>query len=225
MSGGTFVGETWEWNGQWQQRSATSGTNGYALFDRTRGRVVAYSRWSSGPTQCVEWDGSSWNAITPPTGVDPLYGVGAAYDPIRDRELLYGLFDFTHSRALHVVGQTPAAVEDLGGSCNPEMPLTIEGLPRIGRTATVATSATPNTWSLVAFAPQSTPMPFGACTIFVDGSLGVYWRFSAPSGRVDLPITIPNDLGLRGFSFAVQTATLVGSLTALSRGLRIRVGD
>ena len=72
----------------------------------------------------------------------------ATHDPVHDRQLMYAAFDQVLFEALHIIGPTPAVVEDLGGTCTPAMSLTVEGLPRIGGIATLASAASRGVWGL-----------------------------------------------------------------------------
>jgi len=66
---GTYLGDTWEWDGQmWQQVSASgpSARAGHKLvFDSKRKTVLLYGGFvDAGPTtELWEWDGSAWKMI------------------------------------------------------------------------------------------------------------------------------------------------------------------
>ena len=72
---------------------------------------------------------------------------------------------------------------------------------------------------------QSTPQVLGGCTLLVDGSLGLIWRFADANGRSDLPIPILDVPALRGVSLVAQAAALQGGSFVLSRALQLSVGD
>lgn len=227
MTGGhTYPNETWEWNGQWQRRSATSGRNGRGVFDVRLGRVVAFDQTGTlQPTIMHEWDGSTWITTNPSSAPIYVLGVGGfAADTIRQRTIHFGGRTAGDVPTLNVIGTTPAVVEDLGGACPNTPKLAVEERPALGHTMTVGATIEPQSWGVFAFSWQPVPTTVGPCTLWVDGTLGTYFRF-APRGDADLPIAIPNTLGLRGASFVVQMATLPGGYAAIGNALVVRIGD
>ncbi len=100
------LGDTWELSGgSWTNRSAgLPGGDGdpgarrcHALaYDRARGKTILFGGEAArGDTETWEWDGSSWARVTPedPEGDgDPAARCGhtMAYDPVRERTLLFG---------------------------------------------------------------------------------------------------------------------------------------
>jgi len=219
LSGTGYGPATWEWNGQWVMRSATGGITAAAraAFDPARGRLIALH----GAVQ-YEWDGTQWS--TTPTQIPGLQLGELVTDPSRNRVWMTGVTG-GQGCMLHVLGTTPSTVDTLGGSCGPRLDFTLEGRSGVGRTCNLVAAIEPNGWSLFGAAWQAVAAPFGPCTLLVDGSLGIHLRAADPHGRVELPVAIPNDLSLRGYSFVVQVATLQSGVLGLSRALRIRIGD
>lgn len=96
--------ETWEWDGTtWSDVSPLMGNpserNAPQLaYDAKRDRVVLFGGISRANGSVLndtwEWDGSSWNDVTPPTGMSPgaRKSGRVAYDSTRKRVLLFGGF-------------------------------------------------------------------------------------------------------------------------------------
>lgn len=96
--------ETWVWNGaRWAQRfperapSPRAGT--FMAFDSTRGRIVVFGgRQATGqPEGQVRvlddtwvYDNNNWTELAPPNAPDARQLGAMAYDPLRDRMVLYG---------------------------------------------------------------------------------------------------------------------------------------
>jgi hypothetical protein len=102
MGGGSVVGSTWEWDGNWTLRFDESGTpvgrdaHGMA-WDPNRKRVVIYGGVSGFPggsyfmSDMWEWDGVSWSPI--PLSPNPVGGREQhrmLTDPLRSRVVLFG---------------------------------------------------------------------------------------------------------------------------------------
>jgi hypothetical protein len=224
MTGGsTFAGQTWEWAGQWIQRSSSSGLANAAVaaFDPLRGRLFAYEN-----TLEHEWTGSAWIARPSPLPLRLQYARAMATDPDRRRILFRGVVGAAEAIHLHVLGETPSLVEDLGGGCASSLPLTVEERPAVGVTMELATSTAPGSVVLFGFSLQAISIPIGACTLLVDGTLSVLPRLAGSSGRADLPVSIAYDLSWRGVAVFVQAGVVLPSgQLELSRALRLLVGD
>jgi hypothetical protein len=101
FGGGTNLADTWEWDGtNWLQRQpATSPSSrlGHAIaYDEDRQEVVLFGGISYGagtpplPADTWEWDGSNWSQRQPPTNLWQRTAHAMAYDPVRQRTLLFG---------------------------------------------------------------------------------------------------------------------------------------
>lgn len=85
---GNYPKDTWEWDGRAWRLAATDGAgpgNGYRMaYDAERQVTVLF-----GGETCL-WDGKAWTRVTP-SGSPPDRAVhGLAYDPVRQRIVLYG---------------------------------------------------------------------------------------------------------------------------------------
>jgi hypothetical protein len=91
------LGETWSWNGvEWRQLTTVGPAprNGHAMaFDRKAGVMLLFGGTSGRDhfDDFWQWDGQRWTEIR----VDgekpgPRVGTGMAFDPRRDRTVLYG---------------------------------------------------------------------------------------------------------------------------------------
>jgi hypothetical protein len=92
--------DTWEWDGTTWSRTATTGPaergEHAVAFDAARGRLVLFGGFENdgfygeGRADTWEWDGTRWTerprAVKPP----PRYGPSLAYDPVRQRIVLWG---------------------------------------------------------------------------------------------------------------------------------------
>ncbi|HLQ37992.1 MAG TPA: kelch repeat-containing protein [Planctomycetota bacterium] len=218
--------ETWEWNGQWTQASATSGAGvGWLVaFDPNRGRLQSYER--GGPIR--EWTGSTWVARA--NAIDPeLTPRGAATDTDRGRILFLAgqnspLDYWDETKALHVLGPTPSAVVDLGGGCASGIALEIEGRPAIGLGIEVTSRLAASSLAIFGLGFQTAPVSVGNCTVLVS-PLAAVWRFAGVSGRVDLPLTIAPTNSLRGLQLVVQAVTVQQNALVFSHALQLSVGD
>jgi hypothetical protein len=85
-----WLDETWVWDGnEWRQRSPqlTPPADQYqAVFDRRRGRVVAYGELGD----VWEWDGTEWHRPTPTQDRPRTVGHHMAYDVARGRTIVFG---------------------------------------------------------------------------------------------------------------------------------------
>lgn len=95
---GSFLADTWEWDGyQWTQRTpavSPPGRAGHAMtYDAARGRVVLFG----GQTQSAyanndtwEWDGTNWNQLVLVTNPPASTLKSLAYDAGRQRVVMFG---------------------------------------------------------------------------------------------------------------------------------------
>ena len=85
---GNYPTDTWEWDGRAWRMAAADGPgpgNGYRMaYDAERRVTVLF-----GGETCV-WDGKSWTRLTPPASPPDRAVHGLAYDPSRQRVVLYG---------------------------------------------------------------------------------------------------------------------------------------
>jgi hypothetical protein len=222
MSGIQPTGETWEWNGQWQLVSASGGPQSVfvAAFDPSRGRTFAYE-----PGIEREWTGTAWLSRALPVPMRLEYARAMATDTDRGRVLFRGVVDPAQGIQLHVLGPTPSVVTDAGGGCVDGNMLVVEQRPAVGSSIEIVSSVDPAGVAIFGLSWLPAAYPVGACTLVVDGSVAVIWRFPSASGRVALPMTIAPTMSLRGLSFYVQAGTLRGSAVVLSRALRLQLGD
>lgn len=215
--------ETWEWQGRWQQVSATSGVQGayMACFDPVRGRTFAYDDAAE-----HEWTGVTWIARPLPVPMQLEYARAMATDTDRGRVLFRGVVAPMQGIQLHVLGPTPSRVEDAGGGCPAgAIPLTVEQRPAVGGGIAIVTAVGRGGLAILGFSFQPGAWPVGACTLVVDGSLAVLWSFAGPSGRSALPFPIAAAPALRGIAFHVQAVALPAGVPVLSRALQVRIGD
>ena len=112
------LGDTWVWDGEtWSERttpSAPTAREGAAMtFDVKRGEIVLFGGSGDGtPRECVKvtnvcvvqtapgesgvrddtwtWDGETWTQEVTEVAPDPRNAMGAAYDPITEKVLIYG---------------------------------------------------------------------------------------------------------------------------------------
>ncbi len=101
LSGETVLHDTWEFDGtDWIQRLATGAplSQGFAMayHAATQQLISAGSPTeSASPTQTWTWDGTSWTQLAPSTIPDVEADFRLAYDPGRQRTVLFGGFDPT----------------------------------------------------------------------------------------------------------------------------------
>jgi hypothetical protein len=96
---GTFLADTWEWDGASWTHLEVSGPSPRAeaamAYDEGRGRVVLFGGYSLGGTGMVrhgdtwEWDGARWSRPSE-TGPSPRTGAAMAYDARLGRIVLFG---------------------------------------------------------------------------------------------------------------------------------------
>lgn len=95
------LGDTWEWNGQkWVERFITAGPlprSSYSMvFDTTRQHTVMFGGKSGTNYLNDTWvydggpNGGTWSQINTPNSPPTRVLAGAAYDPLRDRVIIFG---------------------------------------------------------------------------------------------------------------------------------------
>src|SRR4029079_3256817 len=95
-TGGVFLNDTWEWDGQdWIQADPQQipPRRGYIAmaFHATRGRIVLFSGWNGGLlADTWEWDGINWSKRTPVLSAPSRYYNGLAYDAVNGEIVLFG---------------------------------------------------------------------------------------------------------------------------------------
>ncbi len=98
--GGSYLGDTWQWDGTaWSQLpvSGPPARNGHAMsYDSTRGVSVMFGGFGSGVGGAAnalqdtwEWNGSAW-VQRQVTGPSARYAHGMAYDSVRHITVLFG---------------------------------------------------------------------------------------------------------------------------------------
>ncbi len=108
LTGGTFYGDTWEFDrasGTWSERapagpaapSARYGVAGTFLGTAGGGDFVIFggSTLESGlgvQSDTWRWDGSAWTQVFTPVAPSPRYGAAMSYDHLRQRVVLFGGF-------------------------------------------------------------------------------------------------------------------------------------
>ena len=220
--------DTWEWNGtNWTQFGNTPfqvGTLDQRLvWNPATGRVRAEVFGQ------FEWDGATWTTIATATSAE----TGASYvaDLARGHVLRVGRL----GRGFAALTANPAtAVSYCNGCALGAAPgLLALGRPTPGNAAFALTVTTfaPGAPTFLALGLQMQNQPLGSgCSALVGTVLGVHFLVAAPSGQVELPFPLPNDLALRGVNVAAQAAVLdpARSLFAgitMSAGLWTTIGD
>jgi hypothetical protein len=93
------VSETWRWRAStWTKLAVAAPSarqNGAIAFDSKRGRAVMFGGEILGASinitdETWEWDGEAWTQLNPPTKPPARRFFGMAYDPIRERTVLFG---------------------------------------------------------------------------------------------------------------------------------------
>lgn len=103
VSGGTFFGDTWEWDGTaWSLRSATGPSArlaGAGEFDAARGKFVIHGGASANGhlADTWEWDGNSWTLIAASSAIGPQIDQRMTYDTVRQRIVQFGGSDTVNS--------------------------------------------------------------------------------------------------------------------------------
>lgn len=97
--GTSALGDTWEYDGlqsNWTQRTVTGpSARGYAqaAFDASRGVMVLFGGYDNSFSllnDTWEWNGMSWTRRMPSVSPPGRVNAGMAYDPVRQRVVLFG---------------------------------------------------------------------------------------------------------------------------------------
>lgn len=96
---GTFLGDTWEYNGSdWtlvNNQGPSNRCGSVMVFDAARGKIMLFGGQQVGglfPNDTWEWDGTTWTQLDPGGGSAPpgRYGHALAYDPVLGRIVMFG---------------------------------------------------------------------------------------------------------------------------------------
>jgi Fibronectin type III domain/IPT/TIG domain len=105
ISGSSYLGDTWAWNGTTWTEVATTGptvrANASLAYDSATSQMVLFggedSSGSLGDTWT--WNGSSWSERSPTTNPGSLASASLAYDPSWSQLILFGGYDGTSDEA------------------------------------------------------------------------------------------------------------------------------
>lgn len=106
-SGLVYFNETWVWDGAaWTQRAPANSPSARAFhaaaYDAARDRIVLFGGLFNTASSSTyyndtwEWDGTDWHDVTPLTSPEPRAYHALAYDPDRQRVVLFGGFEIGH---------------------------------------------------------------------------------------------------------------------------------
>ncbi len=233
---------TWRWDGQtWRRLGPQTAPavwvfGGALLFDATRGQIVALALDS--PQRVSAWNGSDWSvALLPPNPHAALAGISLAWDPASRRICMHGRFgpDADHvGTRTYLLTPQPAQAVPSGSPCGGITPphLGVFAKPALGERMALELQST-RALAPAAFllGTASANIPLGPCTLRVDPlqPLVAVPALTDMHGFTRLPLPIPYDLTLRGFTVHTQ-ALLDDPLVPLTRiatsaGLTLRIGD
>jgi hypothetical protein len=228
IDGAQNLTDTWEWNGiSWTQFGSTPFQMG--TLDQRLVWNPATARVRAEVLGQFEWDGATWTTIVMATSVE----TGASYvaDLARGHVLRAG----SQGRGFAVLTANAATAVSYGNGCALGAAPGLLGLgrptPGNAAFALAATTFAPGAPAFLALGLQMQNQPLGSgCSALVGTVLGVHFFVAAPSGQVELPFPLPNDLSLRGVSFAAQAAVIdparsVFAGITTSAGLWTTIGD
>lgn len=223
--------ETWEWDGAaWAFALAGGPQSSLQLpapiaFDPRRGRIVALY----GTT--AEWDGVAWLGLAAP------WTSGSQFTLVTDTAQARLLATFPVATPITVAHLTdrPAGVVDVATGCaiGPTPRLHSIGQPTVGNPGFALEAATTVASAPVLFAlglGGSSATFGGGCASSVGLLTATFFAVTRQGGNVRLPMGIPNDANLRGWTFHAQALVLdpqqspIGSITA-TQTMRITIGD
>jgi hypothetical protein len=216
----TTWNDTWEWDGaQWTNVPTTAQpVRSYTddiVFDAGRGRVVACR-----PGELWEWTGLDWTLTATPLGADPT-AYSYVYDPVGDRLL-------SHSPSTYVLGRWSQGVAQTAIPCGNLPGLSVHGNLVPDHTARLHVESVPGVVAAMALGLQPASVFWSpSCEQGVQVATSVFGLGDA-GGVWDLPLSIPNDLALRGVSLHAQALVLDGGPVygaSFSRAIRLVVGD
>lgn len=212
--------DTWEWDGvDWNDMFATHPSAYWAplVFDSVQGQVVSVAQ-----DRVWNWNGSQW-LPGPAERNDEAVGGGLAFDPIRQRLVVYS------QRAITWVhGPTSALADIVLQSCGNRPDLRLFGRPAVGTTPQVHVEAAPNALAIVAYGLQPGLVNWApGC----DQQIMIGATFAGvldARGQLSIPLAVPAALGFRGVQVLAQAAVLDGGPVfgaSLSAALRLAIGD
>ncbi len=233
---------TWRWNGQaWIKLTprtppAVWFVQGGVAFDPGRRQIVALNLDRT--ARLSSWDGTDWSvAPLPPIPHATLHGVGVAWDPSSQRICMTGLCGPNLNQAgtrTYLLTPEPAGVVVVGDPCGGIAPphLGTFAPPALGeRMALELTTTRALAPAAFLLGTASANIRLGPCTLRVDPMqpLVAVPALTDMHGFTRLPLPIPYDLTLRGFTLHTQ-ALLDEPLVPLTRiatspGLALRIGD
>jgi hypothetical protein len=97
---GAMLGDTWEWDGaDWKPHTPLATEPPPRMFpmltyDAARARTILFGGYDRASSSVFgdtwQWDGSVWTPLSPATSPPARDGGGMAYDPVRQRVVLFG---------------------------------------------------------------------------------------------------------------------------------------
>ncbi len=232
---------TWRWNGQtWikltPRTPPLAWTRGGLVFDGTSQRITAVSL--DDQPRASAWDGTDWTVTPLPAKPLPLLAdVAFAWDPSSGRICMHGLMGPQIGQGgtrTYLLTPEPAEALVVGSPCGGITPphLGVFAKPALGERMALELQST-RALAPAAFllGTASANIPLGPCTLRVDPlqPLVAVPALTDMHGFTRLPLPIPYDLTLRGFTVHTQ-ALLDDPLVPLTRiatsaGLTLRIGD
>jgi hypothetical protein len=225
--------ETWEYDGADWTLVATATTpparqKNYLAYDVLRGVSIMQGGQANAQQllDCWEYDGSNWRLV--PSTPAPARGENATcYDLLRGRVVVFGGYSFNgvNTDTWEFAPATTPQFTSYGAGCVgsagvPNLAATGGVLPAIGANFGFTIGNLPAAGGAGVLAVGESnyqlgalPLPFDAgligwtgCTVYVApiGSVG----FVHPAGVGSMPLAIPNDPLLAGFTFHAQAASL-----------------
>ena len=238
---GPSYGDVWEWDGTvWYEPFGVYGptqrANHSLVYDRARGVTVLFGGKDPMGVSPIyndlwEWNGSAWKA-RPATNSPPVrFSCGFAHDPVRDRFVLFGGYNFLQSSfrdtwELFGVSSQPASWTPFGQGCTgsvgvPVLAPASSSRPVVGSQLTLQLGPLPSSAlagvygllgaSNTAWGSISLPFDMGSltmvgCKLYVSVELA--FPLSKSGGTASWTLGIPNNPVLAGQSFYQQA--LVG---------------
>ena len=214
---GVHHNDTWEWDGStWTQRCDSCPPPirvwPSMTYDSTRGIALMFGGYESGHLNDLwKWDGTTWESVsTTSPSPSPRNGVGMAYDPVRDRTVLFG-----------------------GGGIAGPVPCHPDGVS--DETWELDMSQSPAEWTLISTSMQPTPRFLSSSLVYdaartlmvlfggEDGCTGVYgdtWEWNG-STWTEISTSGPNPRIMHGMAYDRLREEVVlfgGSLTTVYGG-------
>ncbi|HEX6811297.1 MAG TPA: kelch repeat-containing protein [Planctomycetota bacterium] len=223
---GTWLTDTWEWNGTaWTQRLPADNPGGRAefgmAFDTARERVVVFGDTSN--QDAFEWDGVDWSLRSVPAAPPARGRSSLVFDTWREQTLLFGGQSSgpNHADLWRYDPVAAAAVIPFGSACAGSLGpphITAQSRPWLGDSIAVVVgngpSAAPTAmWagaSNTVFGPVTLPLalaPIGmpGCSLYASIDASVLTT-ATPAGQATIVLSVPNQPGLLGFEVHCQGA-------------------